>query len=369
MLRPTIATIPRAVGLSVVALTGFIASPARAEVSVALHAEGALAHAAGKLKSDQFGWGGAGSLGVEVGLNRIIGVDLPVGVVGLPAHAEQPRGFVRATSSAGFYTTPGLRLRPLGAVPSRWASSLWIAGGAGVSVTGALPYPAVSVRAGLDVPLGRLSFGPYGGLVQLIDPGGGLAEDARIVTAGIHGTLDVVKRAPRHRAAEPGPAAPADIVSAPPPPAPLPDADGPPEAVDHEIPPSPPPPPPALPIEPVQSPLDQLFLFPVGEAVITDAGQALLVRLAAHLQKHPELTRVRLAGHADDTGGDEVNLRLSERRARVVADALASLGVERARLRVEYFGKSRPRRPGQSAEARRENRRVEIHAEGQEGSR
>lgn len=362
-MRPANTLPPRALGLAALALLGLTAPLARADVGVSLHAEGAFAHATGNLKSDQLGWGGAGLLGVELGLNRVLGVDLPVGVVGLPARADQPTGYARATSSAGFYTTPGLRLRPLAAVPSRWASSLWIAGGAGVSITGALPYPAVSVRAGLDVPLGRVALGPYGGLVQVIDPGGGLAEDARIVTAGIHGSLEFVKRAARR------PAPSRDIESPPPPPPPEPDRDGPAEAVDSAVPIAPPPVAAPLPPRAAPSPLSDLFLFPVGEAVITDAGQALLVRVAAHLQRHPELTAVRVAGHADDTGGDEVNLRLSERRARVVIEALHALGVDRARLQIEYFGKSRPRKPGQSAEARRENRRVEIRAAGEEGSR
>jgi outer membrane protein OmpA-like peptidoglycan-associated protein len=329
-----------------------ITGRASAEVGVAIHAEGAVAHMVGNTRSDQFGFGGAGLLGVEVALHPVLGVDLPLGMVGLRAAAEQPASLAHVTSATGFYATPGIRVRPLAVLESRWARSLWIAAGGGVSFTGGQAFPALSLRAGLDAPLGRLAVGPYAGLVQMIDRGQ-LAMDARVVSAGLHGTLDVVPLRRR---------APVGIAALPP----EPDRDGEPTSID--VCPDPcvdtsAPPPVAAPRRPALAspgPLVDHVRFATGEATITPDGAALLVRVALYLRAHPEHAVVQIAGHADETGDDTFNDRLSERRAHAVAASLAALGVEPARLRLVYFGASRPRRAGLTPEARRDNRRVEL---------
>ncbi|KAB2895986.1 MAG: OmpA family protein, partial [Kofleriaceae bacterium] len=49
---------------------------------------------------------------------------------------------------------------------------------------------------------------------------------------------------------------------------------------------------------------------------------------------------VMLIGHTDQTGTDEYNIALSERRAQTVADYLARLGTDPARLHVVPKGES-----------------------------
>ena len=65
-------------------------------------------------------------------------------------------------------------------------------------------------------------------------------------------------------------------------------------------------------------------------------------------------------GHTDDIGSEEYNLDLSERRAQTVRDYLTENGISPEIITSKGFGKSRPIVPGASAEARAENRRVEI---------
>jgi len=65
-------------------------------------------------------------------------------------------------------------------------------------------------------------------------------------------------------------------------------------------------------------------------------------------------------GHTDDIGSEEYNLDLSERRAQTVRDYLTENGIAPEIITSRGFGKSRPIVPDTNAEARAENRRVEI---------
>jgi outer membrane protein OmpA-like peptidoglycan-associated protein len=353
----------------VVGLGLAVPSTALAEMSLALHAEGAGAHLVGNRRADQFGFGGVGQLGLELALGRVVGVELPVGIVGVSAASDAAPGAAKATPATGVHATPGLRVRPLGALGGRWARSLWIAGGAGVSVTGAAAFPAVSVRAGVDVPLGPVSIGPYGGLLQVVDHGEN-AEDARIVTAGLHGTIDlgrpsrpspppeardVASPAPRREAPEaaPEPAAapPAEDAyeeAAAPEPPPPPHVDAPPAPAPAPVAPGP------------QAPLAERPSFPHGEWTVRPEMLPAFDAVARYLVAHPEIRRIRVAGHADDTGSEEYNERLSEWRARAAARELAARGVDRSRMVVEFYGSRRPLFTGTSPEERQKNRRVEV---------
>lgn len=75
-------------------------------------------------------------------------------------------------------------------------------------------------------------------------------------------------------------------------------------------------------------------------------------------------TGLTVNGHADKTGSDDYNLRLSERRARGIAQLLEADGVPAAALTVKGYGESEPKID--TAEGVREpmNRRVEISAAG-----
>lgn len=71
--------------------------------------------------------------------------------------------------------------------------------------------------------------------------------------------------------------------------------------------------------------------------------------------------KLKVVGHADDTGSREYNLALGERRAHAVRNYLLSLDKNlRARIHTSSKGKDEPAIIGTSPEARAQNRRSEI---------
>ncbi|HCH63977.1 MAG TPA: hypothetical protein DFR83_14320 [Deltaproteobacteria bacterium] len=106
--------------------------------------------------------------------------------------------------------------------------------------------------------------------------------------------------------------------------------------------------------------LDERILFAVGESTIEPVSMSLLDELARTLLVHPELRRVAVEGHTDDSGSDDRNLRLSRQRADAVKRALVSRGVAPGRLVVEAYGASRPVGDNMTEAGRELNRRVVV---------
>ena len=71
-------------------------------------------------------------------------------------------------------------------------------------------------------------------------------------------------------------------------------------------------------------------------------------------------TYVDIIGHTDSTGSAAYNQQLSEHRAQSVSRYLQSQGVLSSRLLVRGMGKTAPIASNDTAEGRRQNRRVEI---------
>ncbi|MFN3875731.1 MAG: OmpA family protein, partial [Flavobacteriales bacterium] len=70
--------------------------------------------------------------------------------------------------------------------------------------------------------------------------------------------------------------------------------------------------------------------------------------------------RVEIEGHTDDQGSDDYNLRLSDARAKAVADYLLKKKVEKERLTWKGYGETKPLKPNDSEANRAINRRVEF---------
>jgi outer membrane protein OmpA-like peptidoglycan-associated protein len=82
-------------------------------------------------------------------------------------------------------------------------------------------------------------------------------------------------------------------------------------------------------------------------------------QLAQTLSRYPGMS-VTIIGHADAIGSDDYNLRLSERRARSVADALSDYGVGYRRIDTDGMGEFEPIATNANEWGRAQNRRVEI---------
>ncbi len=73
-------------------------------------------------------------------------------------------------------------------------------------------------------------------------------------------------------------------------------------------------------------------------------------------------TRVAIEGHTDNTGSDEYNKALSERRANMVKDYVVSQGIAASTVTTSGAGESNPTDDNTTADGRRNNRRVVIRA-------
>ncbi|MCC2097671.1 MAG: peptidoglycan -binding protein [Hyphomicrobiales bacterium] len=110
-------------------------------------------------------------------------------------------------------------------------------------------------------------------------------------------------------------------------------------------------------------------LFPTGSSDMNDAGKRELDKLAGaltDLQKEipPEIPWVmRVDGHTDKTqirNSRKTNWELSAERAISVVKYLVSKGIPPQRLVAAGFGEFQPIDPGDSPEALRRNRRIEL---------
>ncbi len=100
--------------------------------------------------------------------------------------------------------------------------------------------------------------------------------------------------------------------------------------------------------------------FDHGSASLPPRSLELLDQVALTLKANPEVGRMRVEGHTDDTGTRELNMRLSHERAVAVRRYLIERGVPPERLVAAAFGPDRPAKAGTDAAARARNRRVEF---------
>ena len=84
-----------------------------------------------------------------------------------------------------------------------------------------------------------------------------------------------------------------------------------------------------------------------------------LFQLKEMLEQHPSI-KIELRGHTDNQGTVDHNQKLSEARAKAVADYLIGKGIDKRRLTWIGFGKSQPVADNATAEGRSKNRRVEY---------
>lgn len=316
-------------------------------------------------------FGGGFGLGYEFRFVPVLGITLHAAGFYFPYDKDEFEGDGVATYHG---LGAGLRLHVL---PADAAADLWLEPGAKAVLTGDLSRPGFDIGVGVDVRMGDggLALGPFVRYAQVIqpadDPLGGA--DGRFVSLGVGLSWGAVAPAPEP---EPEPEPPPEPVATPAPepePEPAPvdsDGDG---VVDGEdacptqvgVPEERgcPPPPPAEPLTPPPTrtvEIEQHPTFAVNSDKLTPAALAQLQRVHQVLEREPGIRRVRVTGHADDRGEPDYNQRLSEQRARAVVSWLVEHGIAAERLEAAGAGSTQPRAQGDSAEARRKNRRVEF---------
>lgn len=78
------------------------------------------------------------------------------------------------------------------------------------------------------------------------------------------------------------------------------------------------------------------------------------------------LLKIEITGHTDSNGNDDYNLKLSKRRAEIIASYMVSKGIKRKRIKVKAAGETQPAAPNRfpdgtdNPNGRKENRRAEV---------
>ncbi len=104
---------------------------------------------------------------------------------------------------------------------------------------------------------------------------------------------------------------------------------------------------------------DRVVHFNFGKSYIRKADIKILNEVVDKMKEDTSLT-AKVSGHTDWIGGDAMNQRLSERRAKAVKKYLVSKGVDANRILTEGFGEASPVATNETAKGRAENRRAEI---------
>ncbi|MDF1697076.1 MAG: OmpA family protein [Saprospiraceae bacterium] len=104
--------------------------------------------------------------------------------------------------------------------------------------------------------------------------------------------------------------------------------------------------------------LNNIF-FESGLAELKKESDIELFRLSENLKENATV-QIEIHGHTDNVGSKVANLKLSEKRAEAVAQALIQLGVSSDRISFKGFGEDKPVDTNDTEEGRKNNRRTEF---------
>jgi outer membrane protein OmpA-like peptidoglycan-associated protein len=105
--------------------------------------------------------------------------------------------------------------------------------------------------------------------------------------------------------------------------------------------------------------LDNVY-FDVNKARLREASYEELDELVSYMKRREHI-RVEIAGHTDNVGTKEDNLKLSQRRAERVKQYLVRKGIDPDRIEAKGYGEDRPVAGNNTEAGRQKNRRTEVH--------
>jgi outer membrane protein OmpA-like peptidoglycan-associated protein len=102
--------------------------------------------------------------------------------------------------------------------------------------------------------------------------------------------------------------------------------------------------------------------FATGKAVLSSTAKSALAKFAAQMTTNDMInTDILIKGHTDNTGSAAINEKLSLQRAEAVSKVLKANGISSVRLSEEGCSYNEPVASNNTAEGRKENRRVEVY--------
>jgi len=99
--------------------------------------------------------------------------------------------------------------------------------------------------------------------------------------------------------------------------------------------------------------------FDSGKATLKKGSEGEIKRVLDFLNKDDSI-KVEIQGHTDSSGKAESNLKLSQRRAETIRDALIAKGISADRLTAKGYGETTPIADNKTVNGRRQNRRVVL---------
>jgi outer membrane protein OmpA-like peptidoglycan-associated protein len=100
--------------------------------------------------------------------------------------------------------------------------------------------------------------------------------------------------------------------------------------------------------------------FQTGASTLTPESENQLKNIVMILNFFPN-SRIKVGGYTDNTGTDEINMKLSTERAKVTAEKLIASGVDSTRVEYEGYGSQHPVCPANDTDfCKALNRRIDI---------
>lgn len=99
--------------------------------------------------------------------------------------------------------------------------------------------------------------------------------------------------------------------------------------------------------------------YETGKATLTTDSYPALNELVNALKSKPTLV-IEIAGHTDNVGSYDFNLKLSQDRANTVRNYLINKGIDAKRVSAKGYADSQPVASNNSEEGKAQNRRTEV---------
>ncbi len=107
--------------------------------------------------------------------------------------------------------------------------------------------------------------------------------------------------------------------------------------------------------------INEKVQFELDSHKIRDVSHDLLNEVASVIKENPQIKKIEIQGHASAEGGDDHNMKLSDRRAKSVMKYLTSKGgVAKDHFTAKGYGETQPIASNDTEDGREKNRRVEF---------
>ena len=104
----------------------------------------------------------------------------------------------------------------------------------------------------------------------------------------------------------------------------------------------------------------QVIPFEVNKSRLLKTAGLILDDVVDVILSHPDIKKIEIEGHTDNTGTAEYNMELSSQRAESVRDYLVGSGVSVDRLVAKGYGTTKPVANNNTSAGRAKNRRVDF---------